>query len=768
MLALCVLAFCLPQRLVEAATTQYVYDELGRLVQATRSDGAVIQYQYDANGNLLAVNRINAGGLAIATFAPSITHATATVIISGTGFSATPAANTVTVGGASATVTAATPTQLTISVPMAAQSGFISVTVDNSTATSAQQIVIRRPGIQSFSPGIVNAGATVSLTGSYLNLIPGTTSFSTGSVAASTSTLSNTSASIVVGANGSGRVNVQTAYGNGQSAGDLYVLPAAVSASTIDSAGTALIDGVAASLNINAPLRSAVLAFDGITGQRLSVQLDSYLPVPASVNTSYKFYSPTGSQLKTGSVTASNKTIHLPTLASTGRYLVVFTTSSSGTAQLSARVELVPNLDTTGVVQPILTAVAGQSKQVRFFANAGDTVSIAGYNLVTNPTSVSNVEVTVNDPTADQVDFFRVYRTHNPGDQATEVNLPETGDYAIYLTPDSSAAMSMNFRVVKQTAVPLSAGTSASFNLATPGDIAWANFTSTGATYALNSTSIVTTPAGKTVRLEVYDSAGTRIANSSTNGSSTTINLKNLAAGTYHVGLAPVDAATATLQLRLANGLVGTVPADGTIMDYAASLPGQAGYFTFSGTAGQNLSFTSTNVTLAPAAGAVAYTIRRPGGSQLYFGYGYRTNTPGDQKTLINLPDSGTYSITAEPTEHSQMAFKLRLSPPVTGTVTPGAPAQNLNLSVQGDVAWLQFTNGAVQNVTVNVTSIVTSPANKSVRVEVINASGTVVGSNSGTGATRTVNLTNLPIGTYSIHIAPSSGATATMQVRIP
>ena len=117
MLALCLLAFCLPQRHADAATTQYVYDELGRLVQATRSDGAVIQYQYDANGNLLAVNRINAGGLAIATFAPSITHATSTVIISGTGFSPTPGANAVTVGGAPATVTAATPTQLTISVP---------------------------------------------------------------------------------------------------------------------------------------------------------------------------------------------------------------------------------------------------------------------------------------------------------------------------------------------------------------------------------------------------------------------------------------------------------------------------------------------------------------------------------------------------------------------------------------------------------------------------------------------------------------------------
>src|SRR5688572_15735703 len=78
-----------------AATTQYYYDDLGRVVQALRSDGAVFQYQYDANGNVLAINRIVASTLSISGFAPSIGHAGTSVNIFGTGFSATPANNQV-------------------------------------------------------------------------------------------------------------------------------------------------------------------------------------------------------------------------------------------------------------------------------------------------------------------------------------------------------------------------------------------------------------------------------------------------------------------------------------------------------------------------------------------------------------------------------------------------------------------------------------------------------------------------------------------------
>ena len=58
--------------------------------------------------------------------------------ITGTNFDATPANNTVFIGGIKATVTAASVTSLTVTVPSGAGFGPISVTVNNRTAISDQ------------------------------------------------------------------------------------------------------------------------------------------------------------------------------------------------------------------------------------------------------------------------------------------------------------------------------------------------------------------------------------------------------------------------------------------------------------------------------------------------------------------------------------------------------------------------------------------------------------------------------------------------------
>ncbi|WP_300977659.1 IPT/TIG domain-containing protein [Flavobacterium sp.] len=73
----------------------------------------------------------------ITSFSPQTGGYSSTLTITGTNFSATPANNKVTINGVEATVTAATATQLTVTVPACGGTGNVKVMVGNNTATSS-------------------------------------------------------------------------------------------------------------------------------------------------------------------------------------------------------------------------------------------------------------------------------------------------------------------------------------------------------------------------------------------------------------------------------------------------------------------------------------------------------------------------------------------------------------------------------------------------------------------------------------------------------
>jgi YD repeat-containing protein len=121
------------------AATQYLYDDLGRLVLVANPSGSAIVYAHDENGNVLSITR---AGLVIATFSPSYGYVGVPVTIRGSGFDPDPTDNAVLIGGVAATVTSATPTALVAPIPFGASTGPISVTVAGNTAVSAQSLVV--------------------------------------------------------------------------------------------------------------------------------------------------------------------------------------------------------------------------------------------------------------------------------------------------------------------------------------------------------------------------------------------------------------------------------------------------------------------------------------------------------------------------------------------------------------------------------------------------------------------------------------------------
>ena len=108
--------------------------------------GNAASYTYDAVGNLLRVNRFNvdpSANVSISLVTPSKGNVGTTVQIFGKGFSPTPGQNTVTFsGGATATVTAATGTSLTTTVPSGAVTGAITVSAPLGSAVSPESFTI--------------------------------------------------------------------------------------------------------------------------------------------------------------------------------------------------------------------------------------------------------------------------------------------------------------------------------------------------------------------------------------------------------------------------------------------------------------------------------------------------------------------------------------------------------------------------------------------------------------------------------------------------
>lgn len=109
------------------ADITYIYDAAGQLNYVINGSGSVAQYVYDSDGNITQI-AVSQPTLAIFQLSPVAGAVGASVTIYGTGFSTTPSQDAVSFNGTAATVTAASATTLTTSVPTGATTGQVSVT----------------------------------------------------------------------------------------------------------------------------------------------------------------------------------------------------------------------------------------------------------------------------------------------------------------------------------------------------------------------------------------------------------------------------------------------------------------------------------------------------------------------------------------------------------------------------------------------------------------------------------------------------------------
>jgi YD repeat-containing protein len=753
------------------AATQYLYDDVGRLVLAVNPDGTATSYEYDPNGNATAVYNWGASGPAVGWFVPSVGRAGTPLTIHGSGFDPVPQENSVVIGGVAATVTAATPTSLVTAIPYGAVTGPISVTVGGVTGTSTQNVLVLLPAITGFNPVLANPGMSVTLTGANLHLVSGGTSVSVAGTPATTSSVANNQIVFAAPNGNSGPVTVTTPYGEAQGAGQLTIVPSSVPLANVVDHALVTVGGAGHTVTIGQANRFGLLQFSGIQGQHLSIQVSALSLTPSGGSISYNVFAPGGTVLRSGTVSSSALSVHLPPLPATGTYLVSFGSGSKTSVQAATTIVEDQPLPTEAGLG-ITVDVAGQSTRFTFAANQGDDMALALTGLTLSPSTQNQVRVHVYRPSGSQIGSFNTcYTSYNPGCSISLLNLSQTGTYTVVVNPAVGGVATMGGTLTLSNDVTgtLVSGTPLGVNLTHLGQQALLSFAATeGQTLAVHMGSVATTPGGKNIAIRLYDPAGTELDYDS--GTTEAIyNLRNLAAGTYTMLLAPTNGATASMQVTLADGSVGTLPSDGTGVPFSTTVRGQTSYYTFTANAGDDLGLGLTGLTLTPSSSTgVRLYVYRPSGSQVgSFVTCTASQSPGCSRSLLNLPETGSYTVIVQPAggEFVTMSGTFTLSHNVTGTLVPGTPL-NVSVTHLGQQALLSFSASAGQTLALHMGSVATTPSGKNIAIRVYDPAGTQIEANSGT-TQEVYNLTNLAAGTYTMLLIPANAATGSMQVTL-
>jgi YD repeat-containing protein len=514
----------------------------------------------------------------------------------------------------------------------------------------------------------------------------------------------------------------------------------------------------------------ASLTFTATAGQTLALAFSSVSLVPNNQAASIVIYKPDGTALTSGSVSNNNGyTFNLQNLpAGTYTTLVSPTNNATSTMQAALANGVVVTAPVDGTTTSIATSVPGQNAYLSFAATAGQSYSVALTAFTTNPSSINYLTYAVYAPNGAYVTSGYCYTTMLPGCEFGLQNAASSGVYSVLIQAAGPATMSFGLTVTQDIGGSLTAGAQpTSLNFSSPGQSASLTFTATaGQTASLNLGSLTLSPPDGYVSITIYNSSGVYImsANASA-GSGATINLPNLAAGTYTALITPINAATGTGQVSLLAAAGGSLTSDGSGLTTTTSAPGQNAYYTFSAQAGQSFGIGISALTMTPASSSnyLVMQVNRPDGSYWSSAYCYTTQ-PGCSISLMNVPQTGTYRVQVMPAGYLGMSYQINLSMDPAASLALDTPLA-LNLCAPGENALLNFTATAGQTVAFNVGGLSITPSNGSLTGTVYDANGALVTNFNATAANSgTANLPALAGGTYSVLLAPYGAATCGLQ----
>jgi hypothetical protein len=520
-----------------------------------------------------------------------------------------------------------------------------------------------------------------------------------------------------------------------------------------DITGVITIGGSSATVTTTASGQNARLTFDGLAGQRVSVNATSTFGGCWNMG----IYKPDSSQLVNAVNCGSSIFIEPQTLPVSGTYTILIDPSGAATGQ--ATINLYNVVDSSGSVAVGGTAASvsittpGQNAGLTFSGTAGQRLSV---NSTSNFSGCWNLGI--NKP-----DGVQLINTFNCGSSIfiEPQTLPVSGSYTLVVNPSGAmtgtATVSL-YDVIDLMGAITIGGSSVSTQMNTPGQVARLAFSgAVGQRVSVNSSS---TFSG-CWNLGIYKPDGTQFTNTYNCGSSIFIEPQTLpTAGTYTLLIDPSGAMTGTATVRLYDvvDLTGTAAVDGASVTTAISTPGQNARLTFEGTSGQRLSVNSTS----NFSGCWNLKINKPDGTQL-------SNTFNCGSTFVEpqtLPVSGTYTLIIDPSGAATGQATLNLYNVVdaTGALTIGNASVNFTTTAPGQNTVLTFTGTAGQQVTVKSTG----STYNCVRVTLFKPDNTAMTNTFSCNSSFNLATQTLPLtGTYTILVDPSAASTGSIGIRV-
>ncbi|HEY1254123.1 MAG TPA: hypothetical protein VGF01_05035 [Terracidiphilus sp.] len=524
-----------------------------------------------------------------------------------------------------------------------------------------------------------------------------------------------------------------------------------------EQTGATITPGTPTAVAINTPGQTDSLTFSGTAGQYASVLFsNSTFGCCATIS----ILGPDGSTLASNNTGGTSLFLNPVALPATGTYTIVIAPNNDATGIASITLWLFNEQTGATITQATPTTVTistpGQTDSLTFSGTAGQYASV----LLSNSTFGCCVTVSILNPDGSTLISGNAYGTSlalNP------VALPATGTYTVVIAPSNGNTGSASVTLWlfnEQTGGTIASGTPTAVAISIPGQTDSMTFSGTAGQYA--SVLLSNSTFGCCVTVSILKPDGTTLISGSTqyyNGSSLALNPVALpAAGTYTLVIAPSNGSTgsATMSLWLFSEQTGGAITSGTPTAVAINTPGQTDSLTFTGTAGQYASALLSNSTFGCC---VALSILNPDGTTLV-----SDNGSGLSVALNSamLPATGTYTLVIAPSNGATGSATIALwlfNEQTGGTISSGTPTA-VAISIPGQTESLTFSGTAGQHASFELSG---STFACCVTVSILNPDGTTLVTNNTGGTTLSLGPVALPAtGTYTLVIAPYSGATGT------